>query len=170
MAKKYKNIFAQLHAFEKHIEDLESHILTLQQKLEHLIMVDRSNLIRVKNGEELSDEYIYQGRKYHDIGPDKAWKLYSDPNYNFILLDVSASDYSPPQPLPEAIRIPWDDFSKRFFEITDKTTPIIVISEDGTHSVLACEFLVKRGYYNCTNVSGGYKFWKGFRMAEARPA
>jgi rhodanese-related sulfurtransferase len=170
MAKKFKNIFAQLQAFESHIGDLEERILLLEQKLQQQILVDRANVIRVKNGEEISDEYIYQGREYHDLTPEKAWKLYCDPDYSFILLDVSAADFAPPRRLPEAVHIPWDEFAERFFEVTNKTTPILVISEDGTHSVLACEFLVKRGYYNCANVSGGYKFWKGFRLAEVTSA
>ena len=53
-------------------------------------------------------------------------------------------------------------------EIQARTTPILIISEDGTKSILACEFLVKRGFYNCNNISGGYKYWYGFRLKEVR--
>lgn len=165
---KAHNIFSQLQHFEDHIEKLEERILELEQRIEHLIQIERNHLIRVKNHEEVSDDFIYHGRRYQDLSPDRAWKLYCNKEYDFILLDVSAKDYSPQRKIPEALHIPWAEFHERFFEIQSKTTPILIISEDGTNSVLACEFLVKRGFYNCNNVSGGYKSWKGFRLEDAK--
>lgn len=170
MAKKYQNIFSQLQAFEAQIARLEERCLQLEQKMENMIQVERNHLIRVKNKEELSDDFIYHGRKYQDISPEKAWRLYCNKDFDFILIDVSAKDYKPLNKIPEAVHIPWDEFADRFIEIVSHTTPILVISEDGTNSVLACEFLVKRGFYNCNNVSGGYKYWKGFQLQDARTA
>jgi rhodanese-related sulfurtransferase len=40
---------------------------------------------------------------------------------------------------------------------------VLVISENGTTSILACEFLNQMGFYNINNISGGYKFWPGYR-------
>src|SRR5690606_38551054 len=114
---------------------------------EHLNQVQRNHLIRVKNHEEVSDDFIYHGRKYQDLSPEKAWKLYNDKDYDFVLIDVSSKEYQPERKIPEAHHIPWEEFKERFFEITTKTTPILVISEDGTNSVLACEFLISRGYF-----------------------
>lgn len=164
MSEKPKNIFSQLQEFEKTISRLEEKILELEQRMEQLVNVERNHLIRVKNHEEISDDFIYQGRKYLDLSPEKAWKLYCDKDFDFILLDVSAADFEPIHKIPESMHIPWEQFPDRFFEIQAKTTPILVISEDGTNSVLACEFLVKRGYYNCNNISGGYKHWKGNQL------
>lgn len=170
MAKKFNNIFAQLQYFEKHIERLEERILQLEQRIEQMIQIERNHLIRVKNHEEVSDDFIFNGRRYQDLSPEKAWKLYCNKDYDFILLDVSSKEYRPVRKIPEALHIPWEDFHERFFEITSKTTPILIVCEDGTNSVLACEFLVKRGYFNCNNVSGGYRHWKGFQLTDVKTA
>jgi rhodanese-related sulfurtransferase len=170
MAKKYHNLFAQIQAFEKHVEDLEGRIYQLEKKIEQMIDVERNHLVRIKNNEELSDEFILSGRKYQDLSPEKAWKLYCNRDFDFILIDVSDKEFTPEEKLPEAQSIPWEDFPDRFYEITTKTTPILIISEDGTNSVLACEYLAKRGYYNCNNVSGGYKHWIGFQVPKIRSA
>lgn len=168
MNSKPSNIFSQLQMFETEIGRLEGRILELETRIQKLLEVERNHLIRVKNGEELSDDFIQNGRSYMDLSPDKAWRMYRNPDFDFILIDVSASDYEPQNRLPEAIHIPWEEFPERFIEINSHTTPLLIISEDGTNSVLACEFLVKRGYYNCNNISGGYKFWKGFRLEEVK--
>lgn len=165
--KKSENIFEQLQNFEQEMDRLEGRILELEQKMEQLIMVERNHLIRVKNNEEVSDDFIQQGKRYHDLAPEKAWKIYQNNNFDYIIIDVTEEDYEGPR-LPEALKIPWSEFRERFIEIQSKTTPLLVISEDGANSVLACEFLVKRGFYNCNNVSGGYKFWKGFRLGEVK--
>jgi rhodanese-related sulfurtransferase len=170
MAKKYHNLFAQIQAFEKHVEDLEGRIFQLEQKIEQMIEVERNHLIRVKNNEEVSDEFIQNGRRYQDLSPEKAWKLYCNRDFDFILIDVSEKEFTPEAKIPEAQHIPWEDFPERFYEITSRTTPILIISEDGTNSVLACEYLAKRGYYNCNNISGGYKHWVGFQVSKIRSA
>jgi rhodanese-related sulfurtransferase len=168
MPKKYDNLFAQLAAFENQIGHLEDRILELEQRIETMVQLERNHLIRVKNREEISDDYIFSGKRYLDLSPEKAWKLYNNKDFDFILIDVSAKDSDPTTRIPEALHIPWEEFSSRFFEIQAKTTPILLISEDGTNSILACEFLVKRGYYNCNNISGGYKHWKGLQILDLR--
>lgn len=170
MAKKIQNIFAQLRSFENHILQLEERCLQLEQKMSEMLQIERNHLIRIKNKEELSDDFLYNGRKYQDLSPEKAWKLYNDKDFDYILIDVSAKDYKPVSSIPEALHIPWEEFPERFIEITSATIPILVISEDGTNSILACEFLARRGYYNCNNISGGYKFWKGSRLSRTLSA
>jgi rhodanese-related sulfurtransferase len=165
--KKGDNLFQQLQIFEQEINRLESKVLELENRIEHLIQVERNHLIRVKNREELPDDFIQQGRKYQDLSSEKAWRLYQDKDLDFILIDVSAVNFDGGH-LPEAVKIPWEVFPERFLEIQSKTTPLFIISEDGTNSVLACEFLVKRGYFNCNNISGGHKFWKGHRLQAVR--
>lgn len=162
--KKAQNIFEQLHIFEKEINRLEGRILELEQRTQQLIEVERNHLIRVKNHEELSDDFLLNGRRYHDLTPEKAWKLYQNKDFDFILLDVSSKDFEANKKIPEAIHIPWEEFRERFFEIQSRATPILIISEDGTNSVLACQFLVRHGYYNCNNISGGHRFWKGHQL------
>lgn len=161
MAKKANSIIGQLQIFEDEFERLENKILELEHRMLQMHKVHRSHLIRIKNHEELSDEYVHFGKTYQDLSPEKAWKLYQNPDFNFILVDVSSADYRPPQFIPEAVRMPWEEFPELSLALHSDTTPIFVISEDGTKSVLACELLVKRGFYNCSNISGGYLFWKG---------
>lgn len=166
MSKNPTSLFGQLKLFETQIEDLEGKILELEQKMKRLLDIERNHMLRIKNGEDLSDDFIYSGRAYQDLSPDKAWKLYNNPNYDFVVIDVSAQDFSSQKRIPGAMHIPWSEFHERFLEIQSHTTPLLVISEDGANSVLACEYLVKRGFFNCNNVSGGYRFWKGSRVED----
>jgi rhodanese-related sulfurtransferase len=163
-----RNIFEQLQQFEEQFSRLETRILQLDLKIENLVNIQRNHLIRLKNQEEVSDEFIMNGRSYQDLSPEQAWKLYSDQNFDFILIDVSSRNFHPAQRIPEARHLPWEDFLHGSLDILNKTTPLLIISEDGTRSILACEFLVKRGFYNCNNISGGYEYWKGFAHNEAK--
>ena len=164
--KKQIGLYEQLQHFEDEISHLEGKILALEEKLDRMIQVERDHLIRVKNKEELSDDFLAQGKSYQDLTPDKAWKFYQKEDFNFIMIDVSSKDFRPLKRITEALHLPWEDFRDRFIEIQSRTIPIFVICEDGTHSVLACEFLVKHGFYNCNNISGGYKHWKGFQFSD----
>lgn len=155
-----KNLFEQLDIFEKQISSLEKKIFDLESKLDERIIEQRHHLLRVKNQQSLPDDFILTGKKYLDLSPLKAFKLYHDKEFDFILIDVSEKDFHPPVHLPEAIRMPWSEFQRHSLEIQSKTIPILIISEDGVRSVLACDYLVKRGYYNTNNISGGYKYWK----------
>ncbi len=164
------NIFQQLQVFEGEIDRLENKVIELENKITEMIKLDRTHLIRVKNREEISDEFIISGKTYQDLSPEKAWKLYQNMDYNFILIDVSAVEFEPKFRLAEAVKMPWDDFPMRSLEIQSRSMPIFLISEDGVKSILACEFLVKRGFYNCSNISGGYEHWKGFKLLSKETA
>lgn len=155
------NLFEQLNIFESQIKSLEKQLALLENKLDQRVQEQRHQLLRVKNHQQLPDEFILNGKKYLDLSPEKAYQLYQDKEFDFILIDVSEEGFVPPVTLPEAIKMPWSSFSELYMDIQSKSTPILIISEDGVHSVLACDFLAKRGYYNTNNISGGYKFWKG---------
>ncbi len=166
MKKRVSTISEQLQIFEEEILRLEGRILELEQKLERMISIERNHLVRLKNKEDLTDDFIQNGKTYQDLSPEKAWDLYQNRDFNFVMIDVSSEDYKPLMKIPEAVQMPWEDFKDRSLDITTKTTPILIISEDGTNSILACEFLVKRGFMNCNNVSGGYKHWRGFKLKQ----
>lgn len=163
--KKARNLFEQLNIFERHIENLEHRLFKLESKLDQSIQEQRHLLLRVKNHQDLPDDFILSGKKYLDLSPQKALELYHDKEFNFILVDVSENDFQPPVHLPEAIKMPWSEFQYRSLEIQSKTTPILIISEDGTNSILACHFLIQRGFYNTNNISGGYRYWKTEEVA-----
>jgi rhodanese-related sulfurtransferase len=162
---KVNNVFIQLQEFEVSISKLEEKVLQLEKRVEELVQIERNHLIRIKNHEELTDEFIYHGGKYLDLPPEKAWNLYTNRDYNFIVVDVSSKDFKPSFEITEALHIPWEEFPDRFMEINSRTSPLLIISEDGTTSILACEFLVKLGYYNCNNISGGYLHWPGSKKS-----
>ena len=170
MAKRATSVIGQLQIFENEIARLENMILELEQKMQQQHQIHRNHLMRVKNHEELSDEFIEHGKKYQDLSPDRAWNLYNNPDFNFILIDVSSEDFKTEHQLPEAIRMPWEQFVDLSLQLASSTTPIMVISEDGTSSILACEFLVNRGFYNCSNISGGYQYWKGSQLRSVESA
>lgn len=168
--KKRQNIFTQGQEFEEKIAHLEERIMLLDQKIDQLNQLQRNHLLRIKNHEPISDEFIYYGRKYNDLPPNKAWKMYNDENVDYILIDVSDEDFNPIKRLPEAHHIPWKTFKQNFYEVVSHHIPMLFISEDGTNSILACEFLSRKGFYNCNNVSGGYKHWVGFKLSDIKSA
>ncbi len=165
-SKLQSNVFFNINALQEQIVDLQLQIEGLNEKLEKSEKVNRFQMLRIKNGEEVSDDFIINSRKYLDLSPEKAFELYNRQDTNFIILDVSSKDFTPVSELPEALNIPVEELNIRFTEITNRATPIYVISEDGIKSILACEILNECGYYNVNNVSGGYKFWPGFRIKE----
>lgn len=93
MKKKSFNIYNQLQVFEKEIERLEGKILALEQRMEQLFQIERNHLVRVKNNEEVPDDFILHGKRYNDLSPEKAWKHYQNRDFDFIFIDVSAKDY-----------------------------------------------------------------------------
>jgi rhodanese-related sulfurtransferase len=143
---------------------LQEQIYKLNEKLETYQQVERAHLMRVKNGESLSDDYILNGRTYNDMSPESAFKYYEQNDTHFILLDVSAEGFSAQEDLPESTKIPFEELNFRYKEIVSSTTQILVISEDGVSSIKACEFLNEMGFYNVNNISGGYKYWPGFQV------
>lgn len=163
MEKLKNNIYHTFNLINSRLNHLEQKLSELDEKLEEIIQIERSNLVRVKNGEELSDDFILKGRTYYDLSPEKAFELYSNPDIDFVLLDVSLKDYQNFEALPEAIKIPLEELAIRHNEIKNKNVSIFVMSENGVRSILACELLRRCGFHNINNISGGHKFWPGHR-------
>lgn len=159
MKKLEQNVFSKLNELTDQIADLQGQILTLNDKLETYQAIERTHLLRVKNGETLSDDYILNGRKYNDLSPEAAYKFFNQKDTHFILLDVSSEEFQSHHEFEESINIPFDELTFRYREIINKATPILIISEDGVKSIRACEFLNSLGYYNVNNISGGHKYW-----------
>lgn len=146
--------------------ELQSRLDSLEDKLRRTKNLEKFHLMRIKNNEELSDDFILKNLTYLDLSPEKAFKLYSETDRDFILLDVSKAIYQPFEELPEVKKIPLEDLEYSGHLIHGKSIPIFVISEDGLRSILACKKLSELGFYNLNNISGGYKFWPGFRKAD----
>lgn len=159
------NIFYVINLLTGRVAALERQLLRMQEDMDRKFAIQRQHLLRVKNRQELSDVFIQEGRAYHDLSPEKAWKLFQDPQFDFIFLDVSHQDFRPDGPRPKAtLHIPLEQLDERWDEVPQQSTPLMIISEDGLRSILACEFLNAKDYFNCNNVSGGWKFWPGHRL------
>lgn len=164
------NIFDTLRLINNRLANLEGNIARLEEKVEDSVGLLRCHLVRVKNGEQINDDIILGGKSYNDLSPDRAYKLYKNPDLDFIILDVCAEDFAAPGSLDSILKIPYENLAESISRITSKNSPILVISENGVTSILACELLVKNGFMNVNNISGGYKFWPGFRFKESLSA
>jgi rhodanese-related sulfurtransferase len=155
-------IFQMLEFMNSRLSNIEKNIARMDEKLDFSILLQRNHLVRVKNGEDIDDSMILMGRPYNDLSPQRAWSLYNNNNLDFIMLDVSQkSEYKNYQKIEESLLIPLEELNVRFAEIPSKTIPILIISENGLRSIQACELLIKKGFFNINNVSGGHAFWPG---------
>lgn len=161
-------LFQMLEFMNTRLSNIEKNINRMEEKLDFSIMLQRNHLIRIKNGEEIDDQTILLGRPYNDLSPHRAFQIYSNPNLDYILLDVTEKTYQTPLQLNGVIRIPLEDLNYRFAELHSKTLPLLIISENGLRSIQAAELLVKKGFFNINNISGGYEFWPG-KVAEHNP-
>jgi len=154
--------FQMLDYINNRLANIEKNITRIDEKLEFSITLQRNHLIRVKNGHMIDDNMILMGRPYNDLTPANAFEIYQNANMDYILLDVTKQSFQPPKRLDGAIHIPLEELKTRYVEITNRTTPILTISEMGLRSIQACELLVKKGHFNINNISGGYEFWPEF--------
>ena len=154
-------IFQMLEFINNRLSNIEKNIMRIDEKIDFSIALQRNHLIRVKNGEDIDDNMILMGRPYNDLSPAKAYELYNNEDIDYIILDVTNPKFKPAQRLEGSIHIPFEELDRRWAEIHSKTTPILVVSENGLKSIRACEVLVKKGFFNVNNVSGGYVYWPG---------
>lgn len=161
------SIFYNFNELQNQVRELRQEVADLTVKYDRAMATQRCHMMRIKNGEKLSDEYILTGKLYNDYSPEAAYEFYTQYDQNYILLDITEKNFQAPEELPEVTRIPFSELAFRVKEIVNKAIPILVISEDGVNSILACEMLNRFGYYNVNNVSGGYKFWPAFRQKTA---
>ena len=154
-------IFKMLEYMNSRLSNIEKNIARIDEKLDFSIALQRNHLIRIKNGDFIDDTMILMGRPYNDLNPHKAFEVFSNPDADFIILDVTRSDYKNDERLEGAIHIPLEELDRRYAEVQSRTTPVMVISEQGLSSIQACEMLVKKGFFNINNISGGYEFWPG---------
>lgn len=155
--------FQMLELINNRLTNIEKNISRLDEKMDYSITLQRNHLIRIKNGQDIDDSMILMGRPYNDLPPQRAFQIYNDNDMDFLLLDVSRSEFPQDERLPGSIQIPLEELDSRYSEIISKTTPVLIISEQGLRSIQACELLVKKGFFNLNNISGGHEFWPGKR-------
>jgi rhodanese-related sulfurtransferase len=155
--------FQMLEFINTRLSNIENNINRIDEKLDYSIALQRNHLIRIKNGEEVDDNMILMGRPYNDLDPQQAYDIFENPDMDFLVLDVTNKDFNNSEKLQGAVHIPLEELNLRYAEIQNKTTPILIISEKGLRSIQACEMLIKKGFFNLNNVSGGYLLWPGFK-------
>lgn len=151
-----------LEFINSRLTNIEKNISKLDEKMDFSIQLQRNHLLRIKNGEDLDDNMILLGRPYNDLSPQRAFQIFNNPDIDYYIIDVSSKSYEGER-LEEALRIPLEELNIRSSEIPSKTVPILCISENGLRSIQASELLVKKGFFNINNVSGGYQCWPGFK-------
>ncbi len=154
-------IFQLLEHLNNRLSNIEKNIARIDEKMEFSVTLQRNHLVRIKNGHEIDDSMILLGRPYNDLSPQRAFQIYNDRDMDFLLLDVSNANFGNEERLKLSVNIALEELDSRYSEITSKTTPIMIISEKGLRSIQACELLVKKGYFNLNNISGGHEFWPG---------
>jgi rhodanese-related sulfurtransferase len=159
-------ILTLLESLDQRLTNIEKNINRLDEKLDFSISLQRNHLIRVKNGQDIDDSMILYGRPYNDLTPQRAFEIYNDPNKDFVLIDVSHQGTPPNDLLPGSLHFPLEELNNRCHEILNKTIPILVISERGLRSIQACELLIKKGFFNLNNISGGHEFWPAKRKKD----
>lgn len=157
----------KITSLSRKVSALEELVSNLQARIDQIEKNERIHVLRVKNGEEVSDDFIVGKCEYSDLSPEKAFQFYNDKNKNFILLDVSNKEYTPIADLPEVTQIPLKDLKEQAHLLPSKSTSILVISEDGVKSIMACKTLYELGFFNINNISGGYKYWPGFNNLQS---
>lgn len=160
------NILQTLEFINNRLSNIENNISRMEDKLDFSIQLQRNHLIRIKNGEEIDDNMVLMGRPYNDLNPAQAYSIYNNPDNDFILVDVSAIEHQGKK-IQGSIQIPLEELNRRYAEIQSRTLPVLIVSEQGLRSIQAAEMLVKKGFFNINNISGGLRFWPGFRLKEA---
>ncbi len=146
------------------LKNLEHKVFELEKQLIFFQSIINTNLIRIKNNQYISDQYILNMNPYIDISAYNAYELFLDENAQYWIIDVESKDYKRPVNLNSVIKIPLEDLEKSLDKIPSKTAPIYIISKDGIKSINACETLVKNHFYNCCNISGGYEKWPDIKV------
>ena len=159
MTIKNQDLSSRVDCLNRRLSSIEKRLEETQKQIETKLRTLQGTLLRIKNGEKVSDDFVLNSRSYQDLPPEKAFEIYQKMDRDFLLLDVSSAAFHPEEELPEAVKIPLEQLGIRYNEINNKATSIMVISEKGVRSIIACELLASRGYCNLNNVSGGYKFW-----------
>ncbi len=157
------NIFSKLDRIEKRLDRMEKRLDRMDQQEAIAFKTLQSQMVRIKNGEKLPDDFVLNRRSYNDMSPEKAFSVFQDKDKDFIVLDVSEKGFKAQEEIKEAMHIPLEELGLRYKELSNKAASIMVISEDGTRSILACEMLNHHGFFNINNISGGYKFWPATR-------
>lgn len=152
-------LFPHVKYLRKKIAHLEEKVETLEKKLTESLSIINNNLIRIKNNYETNDQAIYHLTPYIDLSAFRAYELFQTENLPYTILDIESDDYERPVKLENIIKIPFADLENRLDQLPPATVPLFILSQNGVRSIDACHLLIKHGFHNCYNISGGYEKW-----------
>ncbi len=158
MFKKITKIIQDINFILNKVNNLEKEVKKLKESQATSNKITRSYIIRILRKEQVNENIVLSGKPYNDISPIEASNIINNPNENFILLDVTSKDFPCENRLHNALHIPFEEIKENYNKISNMNVNILVISEDGVKSIEACKYLSEKGFYNLTNISGGYSF------------
>lgn len=153
------NIFYRINILEQTIQSLETKIFKLESNLKNTVFKMKSNLINFMQTDSLNIEAILKEYNYIDLTPASFHQVIKS-EHPFLILDVDKelSEKTYQFKNQNFYHIPYDQIQDKHGLLPSKIYPTIVISKNGTKSILACEALYELGFYAIFNVSGGYEF------------
>ena len=156
----YLNEFRKI---KSKLNSLQEQVNFFQAEYEKAQRKNESVLLRMKNREVIPNHFINGPLAYLDMSPEEAYDYYSDENKDFLIIDVSDNkDEETGLMIPEAQPLSLDEIT---IDLTIYNRPILVISTHGVQSIHACNKLCELGFIHVNNISGGLKFWPGFRQS-----
>jgi hypothetical protein len=152
------NFFKHLHSLEIRISKLEKELKRQREESEKQLSITRSQIVLAKQGVPIMDYAVMKGYSYTDLSPVNALEIYENPNLIYTVLDVSKEGFVGTRGFDCYLKVPFEKLEEKVEEIKKCKGMVLIISEEGLRSILACEKLTNLGVYNCFNISGGYKY------------
>ncbi|WP_020395027.1 rhodanese-like domain-containing protein [Thiolinea disciformis] len=108
-------------------------------------------------------EYSRFTQKFKNLDTNQAVQLMN--NEQSVIVDVREDNEVKEGKIQGAKHLPLSQFSKRLVELEkSKAKPILVYCRSGNRSAQACSQLVKQGFENVNNLSGGFIAWESANL------
>jgi rhodanese-related sulfurtransferase len=98
------------------------------------------------------------GASYKTVSADKAKDMIE--NHKLEIIDVRTAEEFAEGHIPNATLIPLDELEQNESKL-DKNKTYLMVCRSGNRSGQASDILVKKGYKNIYNLSGGMNEWTG---------
>jgi len=113
-------------------------------------------------GNDNDDGFVFKlptEASFYEITADQLRERIDDKSdNNFMIVDIRDDASFDEAHIPGAVNIPLNELGYRWFSL-DKSKDIIVYCFTGVTSQVACQILVKAGFKDVYNMTGGIKAW-----------
>ena len=152
-------LFKEIHQLQTKLDKLTNEFNQYKAQSSKELQITREHFLHSRSGIPLKDWNIKDGSGYIDLTPQQAYEIYQNPNSIYTVVDVSEVQSPENFRFDNLIHCPLDQIESRIDELKSLTGVLLIISENGVRSIIACHKLVKNGLYHSLNISGGYEFW-----------